>query len=375
MRKKNFKRGGGGNLSAFTLVELLVVIAIIGILIALLLPAVQAAREAARRMQCANNVKQLSLAFQTFHDAHKRFPGGSFDPNWTSYKRQSNQNESLGEVWRFSFLTLLLPFIEQQSLYDLIASHCQERVSSGQNDVKNPENSGAPFNNPITAFRCPSDLNSKSMTGDYVRTSYRGCWGDIWLCWDWDRRARGVLTKFDAFPREMGSITDGTSNTICIAESLVGLNEETENRWKFAIVELREEVVPAVCLLFKGQEGLLDGGGHSAFDRGRGRKGTRWASARQIYSGFITALPPNSISCARGPENEGYNTASSNHTGGVNVGLLDGAVTFISDTIHAGEADYNLKNIISRDAFVGPSPYGIWGAAGTIDGGESKALP
>ena len=96
--------GGGGNPSAFTLVELLVVIAIIGILIALLLPAVQAAREAARRMQCTNNLKQMGLGVHNFHDSRTHLP------------------PSIVAQYRMSLFPLLYPYIEQQSLYDLILS-------------------------------------------------------------------------------------------------------------------------------------------------------------------------------------------------------------------------------------------------------------
>ena len=106
MTSKNFVRvkiGGGGRICAFTLVELLVVIAIIGILIALLLPAVQAAREAARRMQCTNHLKQFGLAVHNFHDARKGLP----PCNIVGYGRLS--------MW-----PLLFPYMEQQALYDVL---------------------------------------------------------------------------------------------------------------------------------------------------------------------------------------------------------------------------------------------------------------
>jgi len=101
---KNVKLGGGGNLRAFTLVELLVVIAIIGILIALLLPAVQAAREAARRMQCTNHLKQIGLAIHNFHDSQRGLPPLLIDGA------------------RVSFFCLIYPYIEQQALYDMLSS-------------------------------------------------------------------------------------------------------------------------------------------------------------------------------------------------------------------------------------------------------------
>ena len=107
-------RGGmRGEIGGFTLVELLVVIAIIGILIALLLPAVQAAREAARRSQCTNNLKQLSLAMHNYHDTFSVFPPGSLgDPSWTG-----SYNVTDGH---FGWPVFILPFVEQQALQERI---------------------------------------------------------------------------------------------------------------------------------------------------------------------------------------------------------------------------------------------------------------
>ena len=109
-------------------------IAIIGILIALLLPAVQAAREAARRMTCTNHIKQLSLAFQTFHDAHQRFPSGGHDPIWRSFKRTDN-NAIMGDTPLYSFLTVVLPYIEQTAIYDNIHSATNALKSAGVVDA------------------------------------------------------------------------------------------------------------------------------------------------------------------------------------------------------------------------------------------------
>jgi prepilin-type N-terminal cleavage/methylation domain-containing protein/prepilin-type processing-associated H-X9-DG protein len=135
------------NRPGFTLVELLVVIAIIGILVALLLPAIQAAREAARRTQCKSNLKNLGIAFQNFHDTHKFFPlGGTeswakFDLYFTNGKPNGPREQGLS--WPFQ----ILPFIEEQNAQSNAAGAHQ----AGQNKAM-----AAIQNSPVTIYNCPS---------------------------------------------------------------------------------------------------------------------------------------------------------------------------------------------------------------------------
>jgi prepilin-type N-terminal cleavage/methylation domain-containing protein/prepilin-type processing-associated H-X9-DG protein len=153
---------------AFTLVELLVVIAIIGILIALLLPAVQAARESARRAQCFNNLKQLGLGLHEYHDANKRFPLEAV-PKYNGYAPTANLQPGLapgnpqGPLWGWG--TEILPFIEQAGIYEILQPPAMRVVGGVATVVGTPLlpapttsfNSGPVLQVPLSVFNCPSD--------------------------------------------------------------------------------------------------------------------------------------------------------------------------------------------------------------------------
>jgi len=208
----------------FTLVELLVVIAIIGILIALLLPAVQAAREAARRSQCTNNLKQIGLALHNYHDVHKVFPSGGIN-----HIAGGGINPAGG--WLINWAIAILPFLEQQPLY-------------AQYDMRLPNNHAN--NKPVVqtsvpVFNCPSDMNAAKLetpesgnaNGQYRTSSYRGvtgyssnasCWFDCeqWRTGGCPMEYRGVLHATGPDVRldceSMATVIDGTSNTLAVGE-------------------------------------------------------------------------------------------------------------------------------------------------------------
>ncbi|MFO0816947.1 MAG: DUF1559 domain-containing protein [Pirellulales bacterium] len=200
--------------SAFTLVELLVVIAIIGVLVALLLPAVQAAREAARRSQCTNNLKQVMLGVHNFGNTY----GGEALPSLTS----STGFQAPGGTFQGSILISLLPFIEQQAMYDMIfptyVSNSWDTLMVGA-----PAGSDRLRQQNIKAFVCPSDFTSsdgwaQNQIGSWRSSSY----GANFQVFG-PRRAGG---NADAPMGGMSSITDGTSNAIGFAETYATCNQD-----------------------------------------------------------------------------------------------------------------------------------------------------
>ncbi len=374
--KPHVKMGGHDNDNAFTLVELLVVIAIIGILIALLLPAVQAAREAARRMQCTNNVKQLSLSLHTYHDAHNGFPASCSEDSLRVHPN------GVKEGGRFSWYTRVLPFIEQTALYEQIQNPIARdgtAISKGPGGfwsayncvTSDPQKWFDPWQQNPPGGQCPSDGNASSDASSDAwhggHLSYRGCEGDTPTWGGKDTINRGMFSRWTR-SSGMSAMSDGTSNTVVISEAAVAM-ESNNYRGSLALAWASLDadgdittVYPSVCRDRKQADQTLSGSVNNKLS------GLRWGDAPAAFSKFNTILPPNSPSCTVNMDYEWViMSASSYHTGGVNIGLGDGSCSFVSETVDAGDpADHFVLS--------GDSPYGVWGAAGSINGGESTSL-
>ena len=186
----------------FTLVELLVVIAIIGILISLLMPAVQAVREAARKTSCQNNLHQIGIALHNYHDVHGSLPTGCLE--WRGWNAPPTHRQ-------MAWSAMLLPFLEQQNLHRTI-------------------DFGAPFDSAINAaaasqriaiYECPSSHERETVRG---RTDYGGLYGEIIL----DRQQNDGLFLYER-SISLRDIRDGLTNTIAVAEDVGGPDSEWIN--------------------------------------------------------------------------------------------------------------------------------------------------
>ena len=349
----------------FTLVELLVVITIIGILIALLLPAVQAAREAARRSTCTNNLKQAGLALHNYHQAIRCFPyrmGGT----WLAGNCNAPPATPVHNCARISGWVMLLPYMEQQGLWDLIRSRPTYAGNVYPAQGPHPwDGNYTPWSTRIPALLCPSDPGNVT-PGRTNSFNYHFCVGDTSQginSGGMGTNPRGIFGYYSVMV-EIAVITDGTSNTLAMSERAVCIDGAALKGGDAGNVAVNGS--PIVCYnrldpattRFTGWTGCFSG--------------IRWSDGNVGFNAVNTILPPNGPTCqtAQWDGDDGVYPPSSYHPGGVLGLMADGSVRFFSDTIDTG----NTAAAPPASLTVA-SPYGVWGAIGSRMGGEGVTLP
>jgi len=359
----------------FTLIELLVVIAIIAVLIALLLPAVQAAREAARRAQCVNNLKQIGLGLHNYHQTMDVFPLGQ-----GAGTTNSSGSSCCWSQW--SAHAMMLPYMEQNAIYNAINFN----LVAGY-DYAGGANYTA-YTTTIKTLLCPSDASAGtggrptfSGSKDYNvggarNNSYHGSLGttsDVY-----QQNTTGIFSYRTAYG--VAAVTDGTSNTIAFSESLTGdpskrspgarMNEVTgasggqggvmQDVSGAAGTPANNTLITALNACMSAYVSAATSGTNY-----NNMRGTRWGWGATTTSLFHTIVPPNSKQWAFGAcrtgcggcgsDDANFSNASSYHSGGVNVGMADGSVKFVKDSINMqtwmGAGTRANGEVISSDAF------------------------
>ena len=334
--------------AGFTLVELLVVIAIIGILVALLLPAVQAARGAARRTKCLNNLKNLALGLHNYHDAHRSFPPAMQLANVDSSASRNDNASNMNDLMP-NWAILVLPYIEEQSLYDLFESGTEADPIY----LNNPLNQQA-RSTPVEVFTCPSDSGhethySNSTAGeDWARGNYGlnafqffpPYFNDPVDGWNsrTPRRGMGGVNQ----TMKISQVTDGTSSTILLGELRVGLGSiDSRGTWALgrcgANIHCRHasNLITSPNSCSDGDDDVFQG-----------------PLIRQAYGDSVLRER-----CMVPERSAGSNqtVVRSPHPGGVHVAMVDGSSRLISDYIDGGEPVVNSD----YDAAF-PSKFGVW---------------
>ena len=402
----------------FTLIELLVVIAIIGVMVGLLLPAVQAAREAARRMSCSNNLKQIGLGIHNYHAAYNQLPvqgtgtGTNGNPWWLNVANGAATRNNL----QLSFLVGILPFVEQQALWESISTPASPTAPMGPT----PQLVAfLPWATEVSTYRCPSDPG-RSRPTTTARTNDAACLGDSIRAMTWgplddnglanqafalESRAshRGVFVSHQK--TNFKDVLDGTSNTIMCGEiaTILGSTGNNDNRTITLTNQAAASVYnnPSFCnnpphinASRPGYWATTYAVGLSPLDAFSNGRGSQYASAATTQTCFNTILPPNRELCSVGDEpaigggadpgnitsntnggmfRSGVVPPSSRHSGGAHVLMTDGAVRFVTESIEAGndKAPMVLVSGSGPTASGAPSPYGLWGSLGTRGNRES----
>ena len=311
----------------FTLVELLVVIGIIAILIALLLPAVNAAREAARKITCGSQIRQIGIALNSYHTARSKFPpfliSHSGNPG-----RIADASSGDGSV---NWLVLLLPYVEEEPLYD----QWDQDIPANQNPGRSTD---------ISIFKCPSDPNNSGNLCTYAGGGWaRGNYGmNVSPC-SHGIGARSRLGGIGGanYSVRMRQITDGASKTVAVDELRSGLNPN-DIRGCWAMPGLS-----AGTAAFFGDADVPNARGGNSDDMENCQAS---GSARDGSQG-MGCFDTNST---------GQMAARSSHPGGVHVMMVDGSVRFVGDDVDSKGSQQGC----------GPRPHGVWQAIHTRAGNE-----
>lgn len=344
----------------FTLVELLVVIAIIGVLVGLLLPAVQEVRESARRMSCGNKMKQLSLAMHSYADANRRLPFGIGLHGAVPWQTPVHP---LGySVTQWQGIIYTFPFVESQDAYDKInpPRNNSTHTTTGESTL-------------VPVLLCPSDFGSWQGYGRGMK-NYLLCNGD--------RYNGGGVVK-DAlrglFGQQSGikwkDVNDGLSKTLMISETIRPAVGTLESGFTCSMCGSAPHLPPVNDRSAQTVDhstspsscwSRWNGNGYSS---GNLLSVTRHGFSAMAYGApgcafFNTILPPNGPVCGSDGQ-YGIRPPRSRHPGGVNVAMADGATRFILDTIESGNRGNEVTTVGG-----GISPYGVWGALGTRASGD-----
>jgi prepilin-type N-terminal cleavage/methylation domain-containing protein len=399
---------------AFTLVEVMMVMAVIGVLVGLMLPAVQAAREAARRSACSGKLSHLGLAIHNYHSAHGQLPNYGDGSKGRATNWWDSQSDSNG--WRLSFLVGVMPFMEQQSLWNQI-----QMPTSLPSDIDEPMTwfsmgpspdtpTFPPWQTELPSLRCPSDPDVGF--AKFGRTNYVACLGDSAV---WSMRGRHIMWMPGDASTPAGDPINGPPNS----------NNGTPNLASWAQASRASErgmfVTHHRCRLDDTTDGLSNtimGGEISTYDMGNpvtvnpdltrppnairddrdacsksassgvgssggqgswvlgfaNARGQNWADFDVMATGFHTISPPGAESCSGQAKGEtGTATAGSGHHGGTHVLMGDGAVIFITQSIEHNEGSSGGMVYLQGKGEQTPrsqSPFGLWGAMGTRASGE-----
>jgi hypothetical protein len=324
--------------------------AVVLILLALLLPAVQQTREAARKSQCQDHLHNLAIALHSYEATFKRLPPGSCD-GW------GKDPET-----RHSWTVRLLPFIEQKPLYDAIAS---QGASLNVEGLPDPGERHDFWNVDIDVYRCPSDPGPQRRDQSPSLLSYKASIGDVLN--DNANDTRGLFGF--QYGAKFAEVTDGLSNTIFMSEMAIGSADPRQIRGGVALKVTDSN--PQACwdrLDPKTNQLVGDVRDPLAYPGGRAWDG------RAYYAFVATAVTPNGPTCQSTDADTGWGhlTASSFHPGGCQIALGDAKVVFVSQNIDAGNRNAESPDGKAQDL---RSPYGVWGGLGTRAGGERLRVP